>query len=153
MYASHTHEADGETRSLTGIPFASDNRNGISVPFAAKSGRSAAIDTTQRRLQRCEPTRQTASGRRASIMTTAVVMGAITAKACVLLVRDDLVLVQHSLDGSLYRRPGGTVEFGETASETARRELLEEYHLSAQVGELVITWKTSMTRQAASGTR
>ncbi|PFD96925.1 DNA mismatch repair protein MutT [Bacillus cereus] len=46
-------------------------------------------------------------------------------------------LVQCDLEESFYRLPGGSIEFGESASDSIVRELLEEYDLQVNVGELV----------------
>lgn len=46
------------------------------------------------------------------------------------------VLVQCDQSESFYRFPGGSIEFGETASLTIVRELQEEFDLDFVVGEL-----------------
>ncbi|BCG60801.1 hypothetical protein PUR_42260 [Paenibacillus sp. URB8-2] len=43
-------------------------------------------------------------------------------------------LVQCDTDESFYRFPGGSIEFGETASEAIVRELLEGFDLTVSVG-------------------
>ncbi|ALC85271.1 DNA mismatch repair protein MutT [Bacillus sp. FJAT-22090] len=45
-------------------------------------------------------------------------------------------LVQCDLEESFYRFPGGSIEFGETASDAIKRELIEEFDLKSKVGEL-----------------
>src|SRR5262245_60882559 len=45
-------------------------------------------------------------------------------------------LVQCADDEAFYRFPGGMIEFGETAVDTIRRELREEYDLAVTVGPL-----------------
>ncbi|UNK16338.1 NUDIX domain-containing protein [Paenibacillus sp. N3/727] len=46
------------------------------------------------------------------------------------------VFVQCDNEESFYRFPGGSVEFGETAAEAIRRELIEEFDLQSEVGSL-----------------
>lgn len=46
------------------------------------------------------------------------------------------VLVQCDKEEFFYRFPGGTIEFGETAAEAIRRELMEEYDLQLEIGPL-----------------
>jgi 8-oxo-dGTP pyrophosphatase MutT (NUDIX family) len=48
------------------------------------------------------------------------------------------VLVQCDEDESFYRFAGGTVEYGETASEAIIREFMEEYDLEVVVGKLLV---------------
>ncbi|MCI0764943.1 NUDIX domain-containing protein [Bacillus sp. TL12] len=48
------------------------------------------------------------------------------------------VLVQCDKQETFYRFPGGSIEFGGTASEAINRELLEEYDLQVQVEALAI---------------
>ncbi|QHT62400.1 NUDIX domain-containing protein [Paenibacillus lycopersici] len=59
-------------------------------------------------------------------------------RAEVILVRRDgqAVLVQCDRDETFYRFPGGSVEFGETAAEAIRRELMEEFELHADIDGL-----------------
>jgi ADP-ribose pyrophosphatase YjhB (NUDIX family) len=46
------------------------------------------------------------------------------------------ILVQCDLEESFYRFPGGGIEFGESASEAIKRELIEEFDLQISVGDL-----------------
>ncbi|WP_461300818.1 NUDIX domain-containing protein [Bacillus sp. F9_6S_D1_P_5] len=48
------------------------------------------------------------------------------------------VLVQCDLSETFYRFPGGSIEFGETAKEVIKRELMEEYDLKIDVQELAV---------------
>lgn len=48
------------------------------------------------------------------------------------------VLVQCDLSETFYRFPGGSIEFGETAKEAIKRELMEEYDLKIDVQELAV---------------
>lgn len=48
------------------------------------------------------------------------------------------VLVQCDADESFYRFPGGGIEFGETAEEAIKRELIEEFDLQVQVVNLAV---------------
>jgi 8-oxo-dGTP diphosphatase len=71
----------------------------------------------------------------------------VVVKAWGLCRRGSELLVQYAHDESLFRLPGGTVEFGEQAHETLRRELLEEYGLPVEVGPLVTTWENIFTTE------
>lgn len=55
-----------------------------------------------------------------------------------IIVRKDrlAVLVQCDSEESFYRFPGGGVEFGETAAEAIKRELIEEFDLQSEIGAL-----------------
>ncbi|MFC5466033.1 NUDIX domain-containing protein [Lederbergia graminis] len=46
------------------------------------------------------------------------------------------ILVQCDVDERFYRLPGGTIELEETAEEAIKRELIEEFELSVDIGEL-----------------
>lgn len=48
------------------------------------------------------------------------------------------VLVQCDIKETFYRFPGGSIEFGETASYAIRRELIEEFDLRVEVNSLAI---------------
>ncbi|MGN5652013.1 NUDIX domain-containing protein [Bacillus sp. Brlt_9] len=48
------------------------------------------------------------------------------------------VLVQCDVSKTFYRFPGGSIEFGETAKEAIKRELMEEYDLKIDVQELAV---------------
>lgn len=58
-----------------------------------------------------------------------------------LCVAGEQVLAQLDTETGLYRLPGGTIEWGETAAETVIRELREEYGLTAEAGEVVSTYE------------
>jgi 8-oxo-dGTP pyrophosphatase MutT (NUDIX family) len=58
-----------------------------------------------------------------------------------LCVHSDAVLVQYRNGQSFFRLPGGGIEHGETAAQALRRELIEEYALDAEVGELCTTFE------------
>ncbi|RED51121.1 NUDIX domain-containing protein [Cohnella lupini] len=47
-------------------------------------------------------------------------------------------LVQCDFEESFYRFPGGGIEFGETAAEAISRELIEEYDLLIDIGNLAL---------------
>ena len=61
-------------------------------------------------------------------------------RAEVMIVNEDHseVLVQCDLSKTFYRFPGGSIEFGETATEAIMRELMEEYDLKIYVQELAV---------------
>jgi ADP-ribose pyrophosphatase YjhB (NUDIX family) len=46
-------------------------------------------------------------------------------------------LVQCDLEETFYRLPGGSIEFGERASDAIIRELIEEFDLKVRVDNLV----------------
>ena len=55
--------------------------------------------------------------------------------AFVFLRADDRVLIsemQHPVEGTFYRPPGGGIEFQETSAEAARRELMEELAVAVE---------------------
>ncbi|MDP7989180.1 NUDIX hydrolase [Bacillus sp. MHSD_36] len=61
-------------------------------------------------------------------------------RAEVMIVNEDRskVLVQCDLNETFYRFPGGSIEFGETAKEAIKRELMEEYDLKIDIQELAV---------------
>ncbi|MCC2461975.1 NUDIX domain-containing protein [Bacillus mobilis] len=61
-------------------------------------------------------------------------------RAEVMILNDDRskVLVQCDLREVFFRFPGGSIEFGETAKEAIKRELMEEYDLKIDVQELAV---------------
>ncbi|MDA1677949.1 MULTISPECIES: NUDIX domain-containing protein [unclassified Bacillus cereus group] len=61
-------------------------------------------------------------------------------RAEVMIVNEDRskVLVQCDLSETFYRFPGGSIQFGETATEAIMRELMEEYDLKLDVQELAV---------------
>jgi ADP-ribose pyrophosphatase YjhB (NUDIX family) len=81
--------------------------------------------------------------------------GGIRTQALALIRRDDKILVERCLDRVkdewFCRLLGGTVEFGELAAETVRRELLEELGAEADVGALVATIENIFTFEGAPG--
>ncbi|QHW34768.1 NUDIX domain-containing protein [Paenibacillus rhizovicinus] len=60
----------------------------------------------------------------------------LRAEAIIVHRHDQSILVQCAADEAFYRFPGGTVEFGETAAEAIRRELIEEFDLQAEIGAI-----------------
>jgi ADP-ribose pyrophosphatase YjhB (NUDIX family) len=81
--------------------------------------------------------------------------GRIRTQALALIRRGDRILVERGYDrvkGEWFcRLLGGTVEFGERAAETVRRELLEELGAEAEVGALVATIENIFTFEGAPG--
>lgn len=59
-------------------------------------------------------------------------------RAEAIIIRNDgkSVLVQCDNEETFYRFPGGGVEFGETAAEAIKRELIEEFDLQSEIGSL-----------------
>lgn len=59
-----------------------------------------------------------------------------------LILRDDKFLVMHNngIKADLWELPGGRMEFGETAEETLKREIMEETGLIVSPIKLLDTW-------------
>lgn len=56
---------------------------------------------------------------------------------------DKVLLIEHQKNGKRYwLLPGGGVEFGESLAEGAKRELLEETHLTVAPGDLLFVSET-----------
>jgi ADP-ribose pyrophosphatase YjhB (NUDIX family) len=53
--------------------------------------------------------------------------------------------VQCADDETFYRFPGGMIEYGETAADTIRREMREEYDLAVTVGPLWVVNENRFT--------
>jgi len=68
----------------------------------------------------------------------------IRIRAAVILVQDEeILLVRHQKGRDTYwLLPGGGVEYGETATEAARREVTEETGLEVEVGDLALVAET-----------
>ena len=81
--------------------------------------------------------------------------GRIRTQALALIRRGDKILVERGYDRVkdewFCRLLGGTVEFGELAAETVRRELVEELGAEADVGPLVATIENIFTFEGAPG--
>ena len=81
--------------------------------------------------------------------------GRIRTQALALIRRGDRILVERGYDWVkdewFCRLLGGTVEFGEQAPETLRRELVEELGAEADVGRLVATIENIFTFEGAAG--
>jgi ADP-ribose pyrophosphatase YjhB (NUDIX family) len=79
----------------------------------------------------------------------------IRTQALALIRRGDRILVERCYDRVkdewFCRLLGGTVEFGEKAAETFRRELLEELGAKAEIGPLVATIENIFTFEGAPG--
>lgn len=60
-------------------------------------------------------------------------------------------LVQCADDEAFYRFPGGMIEFGETAADTIRREMREEYDLAVTVGPLWVVNENIFTDREQVG--
>jgi ADP-ribose pyrophosphatase YjhB (NUDIX family) len=81
--------------------------------------------------------------------------GRIRTQALGLIRRGDRILVERCYDRVkdewFCRLLGGTVEFGEKASDTVRRELFEELGAEADVGPLVATIENVFTFEGEPG--
>ena len=81
--------------------------------------------------------------------------GRIRTQALALIRRGDRILVERGYDRVkdewFWRLLGGTVEFGELAAETVRRELVEELGAEADVGTLVATIENIFTFEGVPG--
>jgi len=81
--------------------------------------------------------------------------GRIRTQALALIRRGDRILVERCYDRVkdewFCRLLGGTVEFGELAAETVRRELVEELGAEADVGALVATIENIFTFEGSPG--
>jgi ADP-ribose pyrophosphatase YjhB (NUDIX family) len=81
--------------------------------------------------------------------------GRIRTQALALISRGDRILVERCYDRIkeewFCRLLGGTVEFGEKAADTVRRELLEELGAEADVGPLVATIENIFTFEGVPG--
>jgi ADP-ribose pyrophosphatase YjhB (NUDIX family) len=81
--------------------------------------------------------------------------GRIRTQALALIRRGDRILVERCYDSVkdewFCRLLGGTVEFGERAAETVRRELLEELGAEVDVGGLVAAIENIFTFEGAPG--
>ena len=81
--------------------------------------------------------------------------GRIRTQALALIRRGDRILVERCHDWVkdewFFRLLGGTVEFGEKAPDTLRRELLEELGAESDVGRLLATIENIFTFGGAAG--
>jgi ADP-ribose pyrophosphatase YjhB (NUDIX family) len=79
----------------------------------------------------------------------------IRTQALALIRRGDRILVERCYDRVkdewFCRLLGGTVEFGEKAADTVRRELLEELGAEGEIGPLVATIENTFTFEGAPG--
>ena len=79
----------------------------------------------------------------------------IRTQALALIRQDDRILVErghdHVKNETFFRLLGGTVEFGEKAADTVRRELHEELGAEADVGSLVATIENIFTFEGEAG--
>lgn len=70
-----------------------------------------------------------------------------------LIVRDDKFLVMHNngVKADLWELPGGRMEFGETAEETLKREIMEETGLIVSPIKLLDTWNLNKVDRQITG--
>lgn len=66
-------------------------------------------------------------------------------------IKDDKILLTKFKNGQYYNFPGGGVEEGETLSECAKREVMEESGMIVSVGEMLFTLEVETKRYGISG--
>ena len=70
-----------------------------------------------------------------------------------LIIRDNKFLVMHNngVKADLWELPGGRMEFGETAEETLKREIMEETGLKVNPIKLLDTWNLIKEERQITG--